>query len=361
MSNDSTPMTTVTTTVSTDDCITAESPLDVASICRLLSKEGYTPAAVAKWKRENLILGVGRFQGRVIFIDGLIGAGKSTALTQWTLAFASTRNPRTGRPYKVISVTEPVEKWRTVGILERFYKDPKTHAYAFQTYTFVTRVQAIIEAIKNCPDADVLLVERSVFTDRYVFMHLQRPTVGELTMQMYMEWFQLHEQLLPFSLASSTFVYLRPNLVSCMQRVEHRARPEEKCDDSGNAAPTDVVAAQKKAAAGGVSMEYQEMLSDAHDRLFLRGYLMSVLCTTAVVQKGGPLQLFVKDVVNCIYDYAVATDDVLHPTCPYDAPPCDLVDVVVVPQSLADDDFTTPTSPGRNRMIQYLFEQTRLL
>ena len=198
-----------------------------------------------------------KFKGHhVIVIDGLIGAGKSTLVKNLATHYRRTINPRTKTCYRVAEAQEPVSEWIRVGILARFYRDIKEAAstlcsttYEFQTYTFVTRIKAVRDALQAVPDADIFIVERSVLTDRYIFMKLQQQIVGKERMMMYNEFFDLFATIMPFDLLSAHFVYLRTDVTKCMSRLMKRGREEE---------------------IAGVSFEYQKQLIDAHEELFSR-------------------------------------------------------------------------------------------
>ena len=135
--------------------------------------------------------------------------------------------------HSAVVVKEPVDEWKRVGILQEFYANPKEVAYDFQTYTFVTRVKETIKQVEAHPDATIFLLERSVLTDRYVFMELQRDLVGEVRMAMYEEWWNLWQRLMP--IMPSKMVYLKPTLGNCMQRVNARAREGEIVDADADA------------------------------------------------------------------------------------------------------------------------------
>ena len=95
----------------------------------------------------------------------------------WSLA-ASAVEALVERGHKAVVVREPVEEWARCGILQEFYDhasslEPGLVAYDFQTYTFVTRVEEVIKTKEANPDATIFLLERSVLTDRFVFMQLQ--------------------------------------------------------------------------------------------------------------------------------------------------------------------------------------------
>ena len=187
----------------------------------------------------------------VIVFDGEIGAGKTTVIEL-------VRRALVDRGHTVTVVTEPVEEWKQIGILQEFYtasdhRDLVT--YDFQTYTFVTRVFECIRCAEQEP-ADVYLCERSVWTDRFVFMELQRELVGPMRMAMYERWWALWSRVMPFK--PTKIVYLKPTIANCMDRVATRARVGET---GGTADDQDTDAS----ASGGVSTAYQRFLRRAHE------------------------------------------------------------------------------------------------
>lgn len=195
---------------------------------------------------------------RVVVIDGEIGAGKTTLIDLLGRRL-------TARGLKTVIVPEPVEEWKRVGILQEFYeeKPPELRglvAYDFQTYTFVTRVEGTIARVEAEPDADVYLLERSVLTDRFVFMELQRELVGARRMEMYDRWWALWSRLMP--VRPTHFVYLKPSLENCMTRVVARARDGEVAGPEKSS--------EARTGAGGVSADYQARLREAHEA-YLQG------------------------------------------------------------------------------------------
>lgn len=185
----------------------------------------------------------------VIVVDGEIGAGKTALIG----VFAAHLR---GRGLRVAVVPEPVDEWRRVGILQMFYGDPAKHAYAFQTYTYVTRIKKTIQVVADHPpsETDVYLLERSILTDRYVFMELQRDIIPPVFMVMYDGWWDMWARLMP--IAPTHQVYLKPSISICQERVQRRHREGEICDGGGAAAAT---------GKGGVSPEYQVRLRQAHE------------------------------------------------------------------------------------------------
>ena len=62
---------------------------------------------------------------------------------------------------------EPVDLWEKIKdkegetILSKFYKDPNKYAFSFQIMAFTTRLSLLSETIRNNPQAQVILCERS--------------------------------------------------------------------------------------------------------------------------------------------------------------------------------------------------------
>lgn len=192
----------------------------------------------------------------VIVLDGEIGAGKSVALD----AIADSVRDR---GHRAIVVPEPVAEWEDIGILSAFYADPARRAYEFQTYTFATRLQAVGKACEQAglQSGDVVIMERSPMTDRFVFMELQRELVGPMLMKMYEKWWCEWMRLLPTGLKDARWlgVYLKPTVEACMVRLCRRARVGET-----------------------VPEDYQRKLRVAHEA-FLQGPLLSASALTEVL------------------------------------------------------------------------------
>jgi deoxyadenosine/deoxycytidine kinase len=224
-------------------------------------------------------------------VEGNIGAGKSTFLQYVT------RQAVVAGGARVAGVPEPVEMWQRVGgggrggagapdggqpinLLEEFYKDPQGKAFAFQSYVFLTRVlqERDSRGLPLQPDAAgpppqqqppqqrvrVRLLERSVFSDRLVFVRAVR-AAGWMTPADLAVYDAYAEALLglarptPSSTAAAPappppaasasplvpdgFVYLRSQPTVCAERLARRARSEE----------------------GGVSLEYLESLHALHE------------------------------------------------------------------------------------------------
>jgi len=159
----------------------------------------------------------------VVVVDGEIGAGKTTLISHLV---AELQTPKFGE-LKVIKIGEPVDLWKSIGVLQAFYADVPRMSYEFQSFTFVTRIQETISAYEANPDADVYILERSIFSDRHLFVDMlhQDGHIDPMRMTMYDTWWKMWSRLMPF--VPSGFVYLKPDIDECMSRIKARARDGE--------------------------------------------------------------------------------------------------------------------------------------
>lgn len=181
---------------------------------------------------------------QIIVLVGGIANGKSELAVSMAAALR-----RRGR--RVCVALEPVGLWRRAGILEAFYADIPRYAYAFQTFVTVTRVDAILAALADCPDPDFLILDGAPPSDS-VFMAMLAGDLSPVERRMYDVWRDGWARLLPFDLASATALYLRTSMDESMRRLAARGRAEEVAG-----------------AVSGVTREYQEKLRRAFDA-FLR-------------------------------------------------------------------------------------------
>ncbi len=155
-----------------------------------------------------------------LMIEGNIGAGKSTFLRIIADHLA------------VQPVFEPDKKWQAVGdgeenLLEKFYTDTSRWAYTFQTYAFVSRVVAQ-EAISKNDNNLPLIIERSVFADRYCFARncYEMGLMSQLEWNLYKEWFGWLVE--SYTQKPAGFIYLRVDPEVCHARITKRSRTGEQ-------------------------------------------------------------------------------------------------------------------------------------
>ena len=86
----------------------------------------------------------------------------------------------------------------------------------------MTRIKEIINS-----DADLIVVERSVFTDKNVFMecNFKRGSISEIEYNIYNQWFDVFSK--QFQLQGKYYIYLKTSKETCDQRIRNRDRTGE--------------------------------------------------------------------------------------------------------------------------------------
>lgn len=158
---------------------------------------------------------------KIVSIEGNIGSGKSTLVDRLQKYFAGSE--------RVCFLQEPVDIWNTIQdkegntMITKFYSDTKKYSFAFQMMAYISRLSMLREAIKK--DYNVIVVERSMFTDKMVFakMLYDDGKIEEVEYQIYNKWFDEFIQDLP----PIDIVYVKTSPSVALERVEKRAREGE--------------------------------------------------------------------------------------------------------------------------------------
>jgi deoxyadenosine/deoxycytidine kinase len=173
----------------------------------------------------------------MILLEGNIGAGKSTL----------------GRTLKASGlfdfIEEPVEAWQegfAANLLDAFYSDMKRWAFTFQITAFITRAKTWKEVLARTNHSRVVL-ERSIFTDRYVFA-TNSHRLGGMTDAEWQVYCGLWEFLVSnYCVEPDCILYYRTPAEVCVERMKSRGRSEE----------------------AGVSLAYLQQLEALHDQWLL--------------------------------------------------------------------------------------------
>ena len=164
---------------------------------------------------------------KFIIVDGVIGAGKTTVISLIEKEINNEAH-KYGK-LKVKAIYEPVKLWNNTGVLQYFYKDIPKHCYEFQTYSFITRIESVIEELYNNQDADVYILERSIWTDKYIFLELLKDLIGELRMSMYNKWWDMWSYIMPMNV--DKWILLDTSLEESLKRISNRNRDGESAVD----------------------------------------------------------------------------------------------------------------------------------
>jgi deoxyadenosine/deoxycytidine kinase len=160
----------------------------------------------------------------IVSIEGNIGSGKSTLLRY----FSERQDIK--EKCKFVFLQEPVDEWSTIcdkqgiTILEKFYGDQKKYAFSFQIMAYISRLAILKKAVDENPDA-IIVTERSLYTDRYVFakMLYDYGNIEEVDYLIYMKWFDTFIKEYPIS----RYVYVKTDPSVCHSRVNRRSRDGE--------------------------------------------------------------------------------------------------------------------------------------
>jgi len=164
----------------------------------------------------------------IISIEGNIGSGKSTFCKYLKDHFSHYYN----RPHgaNVYFVDEPVDTWLSIrdsegNLLDHFYKSPEKYAYCFQMTAYISRLSELKRVLKKAKLNDIIIMERSVFSDYNVFARMLHADgkINDIEFQSYKMWFDHFLEELPGIL----FVYLKTDANKCYERVAKRSRVEE--------------------------------------------------------------------------------------------------------------------------------------
>ena len=173
----------------------------------------------------------------MVLLEGNIGAGKTTV------------GRKIANSGVFSFIEEPTAVWRegfAANMLELFYSDTTRWAFTFQICAFVTRAKTWDEVSRHTDHPQVIL-ERSIFCDRYVFAENCYRT-GLFTEAEY----QLYCGMWDFTVSQycdepDVILYLRTPAEVCLQRIHERGRQEE----------------------GGIPLEYLSQLEGLHDEWLL--------------------------------------------------------------------------------------------
>ena len=163
----------------------------------------------------------------IVSVEGNIGSGKSTFVKNMEAAFSKQGIEN----MKMIFVEEPVNQWTQikdehgVDMLSKFYGNQEKYAFAFQMMAYISRLALLKRAYEENPKNTIIVTERSVYTDRYVFakMLYDSKKIEEVEYQIYLKWFdEFIEELPVFAM-----VYLHTSPEVSYSRVLKRARDGE--------------------------------------------------------------------------------------------------------------------------------------
>ena len=160
-----------------------------------------------------------------ISIEGNIGTGKSTLIDKLQKHFAKMNTDK-----KIGYIPEPIHIWNSVTdtqgvtILEKYYEDQKKYAFPFQMMAYISRLSGMRKAMQQ--DYDIIIMERSMFTDKEVFaqMLFHDGKIETIEYNIYKKWFT--EFIGDFPQIRHIYIQAEPEVSE--ERVLKRQRQGEK-------------------------------------------------------------------------------------------------------------------------------------
>jgi deoxyadenosine/deoxycytidine kinase len=161
---------------------------------------------------------------RIVAIEGNIGAGKTTI-------FESLKTRLAHLGTRVLFMPEPVDLWQTVAdesgetALAKFYRDPTKYAFSFQIMAYSSRLAMLRRLIRENPDCELVVCERSLEADRNIFAKLLYAEGNMESVE-----FQIYEMLFrdtapEFPLSAAVYIDADPEV--CSARIAKRSRNGE--------------------------------------------------------------------------------------------------------------------------------------
>lgn len=150
-----------------------------------------------------------------IFVEGNIGAGKSTFLKY----FDEFKN--------VDVVQEPVEEWQNLNgsnLLNLMYEDSAKWGFAFQTYTLLLMLQNSTKPSEK----KIRIMERSLYSGRYCFIEMMYKDhkIEKAEYDILQKWYQHIEENM--NVEPDLIIYLRSSPEIAYHRLIQRGRSEER-------------------------------------------------------------------------------------------------------------------------------------
>ena len=161
----------------------------------------------------------------LISIEGNIGAGKSTILENLE------KHLDPSLAGKILFLKEPLDIWEQFhdedgkNILQKFYANQHRYAFTFQVMAFITRLSLLKKAIKENPEVDIIIIERSLCADKNIFMNMLHDDtiVEQIEFDIYDKWYDEYSK----EYRVDAVIYMDSDPEVCGLRINKRNRDGE--------------------------------------------------------------------------------------------------------------------------------------
>lgn len=160
----------------------------------------------------------------IISLEGGIGAGKSTILSQMNEYINKKKIDN------VFIIKEPVDLWARSGILSKFYSNQNKYAGFFQLFVLETLIDVLRNKINEClrkkHKTIYIITERSIESTKWVFAQMlyEDKIITEEEMKCYMYVYGMIENK---KYSPRAIIYLNTPPEVCRQRIINRNRNGE--------------------------------------------------------------------------------------------------------------------------------------
>lgn len=162
---------------------------------------------------------------RIYSIEGNIGAGKTTLISHIENMINQNKN-------KIILLREPLDIWTSIidangiNLLENFYREPKKYAFQFQIFAFSTQLSLLKNTIKNHPECEIIICERSLCANGNIFakMLYDDGVLDDVQYQIYKHIYE--DAVYDYPLSGVIYLTIPPSV--CAIRIVQRNRAGEE-------------------------------------------------------------------------------------------------------------------------------------
>jgi len=159
---------------------------------------------------------------KIIYIEGNIGSGKSTLVSNLKKHYEGRSD--------ILFLQEPVHLWENIkdedgsNMIEKFYSNQEKYSFVFQIMAYETRLALLKKAMKD-NTIKYIISERSIYTDRNIFARMlyDDNKMEKVEFDIYNHLFDNHS----FEYNIDHVVYVRTTAEKCLERVLHRGRKGE--------------------------------------------------------------------------------------------------------------------------------------
>jgi deoxyadenosine/deoxycytidine kinase len=161
----------------------------------------------------------------IVSIEGNIGSGKSTLLHHIQATKMENISDK-----NIILLKEPIDEWEKImdengnTILKLFYENPAEYAFSFQMMAYISRLTNLKKIMEENNNS-IIVTERSLFTDRYVFAQMlyDDKKIRPIDFTIYLNWFDSFIKEYPVH--KVIYINSSPNI--CAERILTRSRNGE--------------------------------------------------------------------------------------------------------------------------------------